>query len=376
MLVLQYYEAVYLLERHIARLPVLEDGSRSKLQQRLTDEALYFKNKAETLMNDEANGMPAVGGAGGGGVSVISDLTYSPRSPFTTTSNSNTTANGARHRAFFPDDPGAPRKGSDRSLVTSSSSVVDNLASQANAKLAHAIDLDEAKQTEAAIASYVGAAETYLQAIQKCSKTKTSGRNSVSDVLKRRLEQTLDRIEELKNPHKQQKKIQDRMSARSTSSLSPSSLTAQEIEILKQSSLIASGVFLPWSDADAETLLVEIQRPGTQQPKLFTDSDGSLLLSAKQQERFHCWARPSEILRLRQQNAVLGSVLKNIAGKPCIVKSITPYTIKQKYVTDCSFIASLCICATFERRFRKQLITSILYPQDEMGNLIYNPAGK
>jgi calpain-7 len=64
------------------------------------------------------------------------------------------------------------------------------------------------------------------------------------------------------------------------------------------------------------------------------------------------------------------------AAQTVMVKAITPYSIQQKYVTDCSFIASLCICATYERRFRKRLVTSILYPQNEKGDLMYNPSGK
>jgi calpain-7 len=59
-----------------------------------------------------------------------------------------------------------------------------------------------------------------------------------------------------------------------------------------------------------------------------------------------------------------------------MILSINPYSIKQQYVTDCSFIASLCICAAFQKRFGKRLITSIIYPQDKEGTPIYNPEGK
>ena len=61
-----------------------------------------------------------------------------------------------------------------------------------------------------------------------------------------------------------------------------------------------------------------------------------------------------------------------------VLRSLSPYTIKQYGVTDCSFIASLCICAAYERRFQNQksLISPIVYPQSPGGTMIYNPEGK
>lgn len=46
-----------------------------------------------------------------------------------------------------------------------------------------------------------------------------------------------------------------------------------------------------------------------------------------------------------------------------MINNVNPYSIKQDLITDCSFVASLCIASAFERRFHKQLITGIIYPQ-------------
>ena len=132
-----------------------------------------------------------------------------------------------------------------------------------------------------------------------------------------------------------------------------SPLSDEEVAILKRSSLIVSGLFLPWSDADAQRISDEAQRPTIATASLWTDPDGYLKLSDKQRARFHKWARPSEICLMRRKQGLTSTL-----QKPTMVKSITPFTIRQQYVTDCSFIASLCICAAFERRLGRKLVTS------------------
>ncbi|CAM9493223.1 unnamed protein product, partial [Choristocarpus tenellus] len=95
-------------------------------------------------------------------------------------------------------------------------------------------------------------------------------------------------------------------------------------------------------------------------PRPWVDEDGLLPLAEKQQKHLTGWKRPSQFMR----------------GKPTMIASVTPYSIKQDLISDCSFVASLCIASAFEQRFHKQLITSIIYPQDKRRVPKYNPAGK
>ncbi len=259
------------------------------------------------------------------------------------------------------------------------SAELNKLASQANSKLAHAIDLDEAGKNTDAVQMYMKAAELYLGTIRLCESRPSS--SSIAPVLKRRLEGALDRIEQLKLPRRGENAKLNKSGLaqvsqtqfKDTGSVSTrSSFTKEEIAVLKRSSLIASGVFLPWSDEEASALSQRVQEMSIRRqppPSLFVDKEGDLVLSAKQRNKFHKWARPNEISTLRK-----GFGFHQLA--PAMIRNINPYSIRQQFVTDCSFIASLCICAAFEKRFRKRLVTSIIYPQDEKGIPIYNPEGK
>ncbi|KAI7894172.1 uncharacterized protein EV154DRAFT_415548 [Mucor mucedo] len=130
-------------------------------------------------------------------------------------------------------------------------------------------------------------------------------------------------------------------------------LSASEIEVLKHTSNVNDKTFLPWID---ETDLKEQFSYPTSK---YLDPEGSLRLSDKQLEKFGGWKRPADIMQ-----------------HPQLICLISSTSIIQDIVTDCSFVASLCVAAAYERKFKKQLITSCIYPQNKHGQPCYNPNGK
>lgn len=94
--------------------------------------------------------------------------------------------------------------------------------------------------------------------------------------------------------------------------------------------LINNKKYHPWSDSDVKDLLRE-KGP-------FTDPDGMLPLSDKQISKFGSWKRVSQIME-----------------SPKMICLISSTSIVQDIVTDCSFVASLCVSASYERRWKKQV---------------------
>jgi calpain-7 len=357
----KYYESCYLMRQILHHTPQNEQSmaTRSLLEEKIE----YYTQAAQNLYFDDQSTAPRT-------------IVTNPRAP-SLDDISVLTNPPINDHPMAPLPPPSPATCESPRFTQPTS--VNRMASQANAKLSRAIDLDEQRKPKEAIDTYMKAAELYLEAI-RLAESSSSSSNSLSSVLKRRLEGALDRVETLKNPNRIPNRtlLKDQNRAgEARVSHSASSLTKEEIAVLKQSSLISSGVFLPWFDEEAQALSQEVLiKTSSWKGKLiqavssgWKDPEGDLKLSDKQKKRFHKWMRPSEIAQQRNSLGVK-------QHPPVMVKSINPYTIRQEYVTDCSFIASLCICALFEKRFQKRLVTSIIYPQDNNGIPIYNPDGK
>uniref|UniRef100_A0A0R3WKU9 Calpain catalytic domain-containing protein n=1 Tax=Hydatigena taeniaeformis TaxID=6205 RepID=A0A0R3WKU9_HYDTA len=128
--------------------------------------------------------------------------------------------------------------------------------------------------------------------------------------------------------------------------------TKEELRVLRETSTINGREYLPFLDA-----IDSHERFAFAQP--FTDQHGLIALSSKQRSGFVKWVRPSDFL-----------------NDPTMIIAVSCFPIRQTCVTDCSFVASMAVAAQYERRFKKRLITNIIYPQKKNGEPVYNPCGK
>ncbi|KAJ2656472.1 cysteine protease [Coemansia sp. RSA 1199] len=128
-------------------------------------------------------------------------------------------------------------------------------------------------------------------------------------------------------------------------------LTDDETQVVRITSHINGLTFLPWLDND--------ESENFAMPDYFTDKDGLLTLSRKQQRKLWQWRRASHLY-----------------GQPQIFGQYGCGHIVQETVTDCSFVAALCVSVEYEHRFKRQLITQHVYPQGRNGMPVFNPAGK
>lgn len=118
-------------------------------------------------------------------------------------------------------------------------------------------------------------------------------------------------------------------------------------------------------------------------PRPFVDPDGMLPFSAAQISARAQYRRPRELVSVATAS-VVGSTAETMAlpglgedMKPIVmIRKVDPLSVTQDLVSDCSFVCSLCIAAEFEKKFKKQLITKIIYPQNASGVPLYNAYGK
>merc|ERR1712154_718194 len=112
-------------------------------------------------------------------------------------------------------------------------------------------------------------------------------------------------------------------SKRVNSGLQNESLSQKEIRVLRNSSFIRNLELLPFIESDQYSIDIHSDS------KPYKDPTGLLPLSEKQRAKFGKWKR-----------------IKNIAvGKPEIVMLVTPYSITQTLISDCSFVSSLTVTA-------------------------------
>ena len=137
----------------------------------------------------------------------------------------------------------------------------------------------------------------------------------------------------------------------SVSSINKEPYTKEELDVLRFTSLINGREYVPFMSADLKERFSF--------PVPFSDKNGFLELSTKQKSRLGAWKRPDQFM-----------------SDPKMIMAVSSLNIKQTVVSDCSFIASLAISASYERKFKKKLITRIIYPQNRKREPVYNPCGK
>jgi calpain-7 len=223
---------------------------------------------------------------------------------------------------------------------SSTSFVVDMIVKFA---ISRAIYFDKHQVYTNAFAWYMVGAQYSVELIKKYMK------NNVS--LKRNTTAIMDRMDLLKKYKRKRMQVNPLLDTSINIVMNPP--TDKEIEVLKETSLINNILYLPFTAKDEEESLSYLQLN-----EKYSDPMGMLTLSENQRNRFQSFQRPSEFI-----------------SKPKLFTFPSPLSIRQSVVTNCSFVASLCVAAAYERKFNIPLVTNLIYPQKN-GKPVYNPWGK
>ncbi|EUB64358.1 Calpain-7 [Echinococcus granulosus] len=220
---------------------------------------------------------------------------------------------------------------------------------RAKCLLNEALEADEQDNT-------VDALNLYSQAIEVLLKVRNETNDrAFREKVERLARQALERAEALKSAVKSpplSKASCARTSSHRSRSGEGGNYTRNELRVLRKTSTINGREYLPFLD-----VVDSHERFAFAQP--FMDQHGLIALSSKQRSSFVKWVRPSDFL-----------------NDPTMIITVSCFPIRQTCVTDCSFVASMAVAAQYERRFKKRLITNIIYPQKKNGEPVYNPCGK
>ncbi len=235
----------------------------------------------------------------------------------------------------------------------------------ANFLVTEGLDEDEAGNLDVAV-------ESYMQAVEVCLRAKDK---ADSQELKKKLTtlatQALERAEAIKKVDNRPVKAaapspKKRIGPLGLEGLNlhdlppppPSGASSkgggysdEEKNVLARTSLINGREYVPFLSVDLREKFAF--------PVPFTDKHGKLTLAPKQKAKLVGWMRPEEFMR-----------------DPKVLQLVDCFSVTQTLVSDCSFVASIAISAQYEKRFKKRLITSIIYPQNRNGEPVYNPCGK
>ncbi|KAG0314384.1 calpain 7 [Dissophora globulifera] len=207
----------------------------------------------------------------------------------------------------------------------------------------------ESRSPSTAPVKSIKALPEYERFSQEAQATAPDG--PIKDELKQKLSNVMSKAEDLKGVPVNSIPLQKNKAGAAPVISGPSNLTLQEVQVIKSTMVMNEISYYPWSDSDVKDLLREKGR--------FTDPDGMLKLSENQMAKFGSWKRVSEIME-----------------NPKMICLVSSRSIVQDFVTDCSFVASLCVSASYERRWKKRLIRACIYPKNKYDEPCYNPQGK